>query len=240
MPLLDGNGVTKDFGGLHALANVDFHVKQGEILGLIGPNGAGKTTLFSLIAGSVPTTSGTIRFKGEDITGMKPNNICRKGIARTFQAGNLFAKMTVRENILLGALYGSPDRTHDTAKAEQETVELLELVALSDKRDLLAKDLPIAAQKRLEIARALATKPDLLLLDEVMAGLNHTEVTQSLTLMKKIRNKGITVFMIEHVMKAIMGTSDRVIVLHHGEKIAEGTPEEISKSRRVISVYLGE
>jgi branched-chain amino acid transport system ATP-binding protein len=240
LALLKGEKVTKDFGGLRAVAGVDFHVQRGEILGLIGPNGAGKTTLFSLIAGSTPVTSGMVRFKGESISGLKPYQICRMGIVRTFQAGNLFARMTVHENVFLGAVYGTRKSAQNTADLHDEVMDSLDLVGLSDKKDVLAKDLPVGAQKRLEVARALATKPELLLLDEVMAGLTHTEVAESLDLIKKIRNRGITVFMIEHVMKAIMGISDRVIVLHHGEKIAEGTPQEVAASPLVIKVYLGE
>ena len=239
MPLLEGENVTKYFGGLAAIVNVDFHINQGEILGLIGPNGAGKTTLFNLISGALPLTSGTIRFKGENITRLTPDQTCKRRVVRTFQAGNLFTKMTVLDNVLLGALFGTSKgaRFHD---ARRGAMELLEFVGLSGKEDFPASDLTLAAQKRLEVARALATKPELLLLDEVMAGLNPSEVGQSLELVKEIRDKGITVFMIEHVMKAIMGISDRVMVLDHGEKIAEGTPKEIATSKTVIKVYLGE
>ena len=218
--------VTKHFGGLAAVVNVDFHINQGEIVGLIGPNGAGKTTLFNLISGAFAPTAGIIRFKGENITGLKPHQICKRRVARTFQSVKVFSNMTVLENVLLGSLFGTsigiriPD-------AKAEAMELLEFVELSAKKGSLAKDLTIANQKRVEVARALATKPELLLLDEVVAGLNPTEVAQVIELIKKIRNKGITVFMIEHVMKAIMDISDRIMVLHHGEKIAEGTPREI-------------
>ena len=239
MPILEGEKVTKYFGGLAAVVNIDFHINQGEILGLIGPNGAGKTTLFNLISGALPLTSGTIRFKDENITRMTPNKICKKGVARTFQAGNLFPKMTVFENVVLGALFGR-SRSIRTSDAQREAKELLELVELSGKEELMARDLTLATQKRLEIARALATKPELLLLDEVMAGLNPTELAESLNLIRRIRDNGITVLLIEHVMKAIMGISERIIVLHHGEKIAEGTPQEIATSKKVVEVYLGE
>ena len=238
MPILEGEKVTKYFGGLAAVVNIDFHINQGEILGLIGPNGAGKTTLFNLISGALPLTSGIIRLKGEDITRLKPNQICKRRVARTFQAGNLFPKLTVFENVLLGRLFGTSEGIH-VSGAQRETKELLELVELSGKEGLIARDLTIAAQKRLEIARALATKPELLLLDEAMAGLNPTEIAESLDLIRKIRGSGITIFLIEHVMKAIMGISERIIVLHHGEKIAEGTPREIATSQLVIKVYLG-
>ena len=239
MPILEGEKVTKYFGGLAAVANVDFHINQGEIVGLIGPNGAGKTTLFNLISGALAPTSGMIRLKGEDITCLKPHQICKRGVARTFQAGNLFHKMTVLENVLLGMLFGCSTSMH-TADAQQEAVELLELVGLSEKKGVMTRDLTFAAQKRLELARALATKPELLLLDEVMAGLNPTEVAQSLELIRKIRSRGITVFLVEHVMKAIMDISERIIVLHHGEKICEGTPQEVATDETCIVVYLGE
>jgi branched-chain amino acid transport system ATP-binding protein len=236
--MIEGRQLTKHFGGLAAVEKVDFHLNAGEIVGLIGPNGAGKTTLFNLLSGSLAPTAGAIRLKGEDITGLKPNQICRKGVARTFQLVKVFPYMSVLENVLLGSLFGmSPAPRMTDAKVEAE--ELLEFVALSEMRENLAKDLTIANQKRVEVARALATEPELLLLDEVMVGLNPAEVDQFTGLIKKIRDKGITVLMIEHVMKAIMGISDRVIVLHHGEKIAEGTPQEIAASQEVIKVYLG-
>ena len=239
MRILDGEGVRKNFGGLAAVAGVDFCINQGEIVGLIGPNGAGKTTIFNLISGALNPSSGQIRFNGESITGLKPHQICKRGVARTFQSAKLFADMTVINNVLVWSLFGKSART-PVADAEMEAREALAFVGLSEKEELPAKDLGIAAQKRLEIARALATKPQVLLLDEVMAGLNPTEVTQAIELIKQIWNKGISVFMIEHVMKAVMGMADRIIVLHHGEKLAEGTPEAIAENRKVVEVYLGE
>ncbi len=238
MRILEGEGIEKHFGGVVAAAHVDFHIKQGEIVGLIGPNGAGKTTLFNLISGSLFPTSGTIRFKGENINRLKPHQICKRGIARTFQLVKLFGNMTVLENILFGSLFGSSTGISES-EARRESQELLDFIGLPDMGGILAKELALANQKRLEIARALATKPELLLLDEAMAGLNPSEVTRAIALIKKIRNKGITVFMIEHVMKAIMGISDRIMVLHFGMKIAEGTPEEVAANRKVIEVYLG-
>lgn len=239
MPLLEGKRVTRYFGGLAAVQKVDFHVEQGEIVGLIGPNGAGKTTLFNLISGALAPQSGEIWFKGENITGMKPHVICRKGIARTFQLVRVFPNMSVLENVLLGVLFGKSDgRTMGQARAEAE--KWLDYVGLSTMKDVPARSLTLANQKRLEVARALATGPELLLLDELMAGLNPTEVAQAMDLVRRIREQGITVFMVEHVMKAIMGICDRIIVLHHGEKIAEGTPQEIATNRTVIEVYLGE
>jgi len=237
--ILEGTDVNKYFGGLVAVSNVDFHVDQGEIVGLIGPNGAGKTTLFNLISGALPTKSGIIRFKGEKITGLKPNQICKMGIARTFQSVKVFGNMPVLQNVLLGALFGKSDGT-SSGDAAREAAELLEFVGLSAVSASPAKDLTLANQKRVEVARALATKPELLLLDELMAGLNPTEIAQAMELVTMIRDKGITIFMIEHVMKAIMSVCDRIMVLHHGEKIAEGTPQEIAANKTVIEVYLGE
>jgi len=237
--ILEGEGVSKYFGGLAAVLKVDFHVDQGEIAGLIGPNGAGKTTLFNLVSAALVPKPGAIRFKGENITGLKPYKICRMGVARTFQSVKIFANMPVLENVLLGSLFGTPTGI-SPADAGREASELLEFVGLSAMKATLAKDLTLANQKRLEVARALATKPELLLLDELMAGLNPTEVAQAIELVTRIRDKGITIFMIEHVMKAIMSVCDRIIVLHHGEKIAEGTPQEIANSKKVIEVYLGE
>ncbi len=239
MPLLEGKGVTRYFGGLAAVQNVDFHVDRGEIVGLIGPNGAGKTTLFNLISGALVPQSGEIRFKGENITGLKPHVICKKGIARTFQLVRIFPNMSVLENVLMGVLFGKSDGP-GMGPALEEAEKWLEFVGLSAAKGLPARSLTLANQKRLEVARALATGPELLLLDELMAGLNPTEVAQAMELVSRIGEQGITVFMVEHVMKAIMGVCNRIMVLHHGEKIAEGTPQEIATSRTVIEVYLGE
>jgi branched-chain amino acid transport system ATP-binding protein len=239
MRILEGKKVRKHFGGLAAVHNVDFDINQGEVVGLIGPNGAGKTTLFNLISGALPTTSGEIRYKGKKITGLKPHQICKQGVARTFQSAKLFAGMAVFENVFSASVFGTK-RSISVPDAEKEATELLDFVGLSMVSTMLAKDLPVADQKRLEVARALATKPELLLFDEVMAGLTPTEIAQTMKLITKIRNKGMTIFVIEHVMQAIMNICDRIIVLDHGSKIAEGTPEEIATSRAVIEVYLGE
>ena len=239
MRLLEGRGVTKYFGGLAAVFDVDFHVNQGEIFGLIGPNGAGKTTLFNLISAALTPKSGVIKFRDKNITGLKPHQICRLGVARTFQTVKIFANMSVLENVALGALFGASTRI-SAAEAERQATALLEFVGLSALSAAPAKDLTLANQKRLEVAGALATQPELLLLDEIMAGLNATEVAQAMELVAKIRNKGITIIMIEHVMKAIMSVCDRIMVLHHGQKIAEGTPQEVATSETVIKVYLGE
>ena len=239
MPLLEGEGVTRFFGGLAAVSQVDFCVEPGEVVGLIGPNGAGKTTLFNLISGALAPRAGVIRFKDQKVNGLKPNRICRMGVARTFQSVKVFANLPVWENVLLGSLFGISNSI-SSADAAREATELLEFVGLSAVRATPARDLTLANQKRLEVARALATKPELLLLDELMAGLNPTEVALAMELVTRIREEGVTIFMIEHVMKAIMSICDRIIVLHHGKKIAEGTPREIATSKTVVEVYLGE
>jgi len=237
--ILEGYGVTKFFGGLAAISNVDFYVDQGEIVGLIGPNGAGKTTLFNLISAALALNSGVIKFKGQKISGLKPHQVCRTGVARTFQSVKIFGNIPVLGNVLLGSLFGTSIGM-SSVDATREAIESLEFVGLSAVRETPAKDLTLAHQKRLEVARALATKPELLLLDELIAGLNPTETAQAMELVTRIRDKGITIFMIEHVMKAIMSICDRIIVLHHGEKVAEGTPHEIATSKKVVEVYLGE
>jgi branched-chain amino acid transport system ATP-binding protein len=239
MRILEGQGVTKLFGGLAAVSDVDFHVDQGEIVGLIGPNGAGKTTLFNLISAALPLSSGEIRFKGKRLNGLKPHQICQLGVSRTFQETKVFANMPVLQNVLVGAFFGTPARV-SAAGAASEAAQSLEFVGLSALSTTPIQDLTLANQKRVEVARALATKPELLLLDELMAGLTPTEVGEAMELVTRIRDRGITVLMVEHVMKAIMGISERVMVLHRGERIAEGTCDEISCNKTVIDIYLGE
>jgi branched-chain amino acid transport system ATP-binding protein len=236
--LLEGKGVTIHFGGLAAVSDVDFYVDKGEVVGLIGPNGAGKTTLFNLISAALQPKPGEILFKGKKINGLAPYKICRLGIARTFQTVKVFNNLPVIENVRVGALFGAQKRLKGNVNPEVK--ELLKFVGLSDVASTPARDLTLAYQKRIEVARALATQPELLLLDEMMAGLNPTELTESMELVKKIQQKGITIVMIEHVMRAIMGICDRIIVLDYGKKIAEGTPKEIANSKTVIEVYLGE
>jgi len=238
MRILEGYGVSKYFGGLAAISNVDFHVDQGEIVGLIGPNGAGKTTLFNLISAALTLSAGEIKFKGKKISGLKAYQICRTGIARTFQSVKVFGSVPVLGNVLLGSFFGTSTGM-SSADANREAMGSLEFVGLSAMRGTPAKDLTLANQKRLEVARALATRPELLLLDELVAGLNATETAQAMELVMKIRDRGITILMIEHVMKAIMSVCDRIMVLHHGEKIAEGTPMQITNNQTVIEVYLG-
>ena len=238
MPMLEAKGVSKAFGGLKAVSNVDIHVDKGGILGLIGPNGAGKTTLFNMISGAIQMDSGTVMYDGTKISGKKPNQICRCGLGRSFQTAKNFAGMPVHQNVLMGALFGKKGRSN--AQAGQIVDEVLDFVGLSELRDKMVPDIPLAYQKRLEVARALATQPKLLMLDEMMAVLNPSEVSEAMELVTKIQKSGITIIMIEHVMKAIMNICDRIVVLHHGAKIAEGTPQEISTSKTVIEVYLGE
>ncbi len=239
MGILECSKVSRNFGGLAAVSNVDLSVEQGEIVGLIGPNGAGKSTLFNVISGAIPCKSGTIRFNGKQISGLKPHQICRSGLARTFQAAKIFGDMTVAANVRLAAVFGRLPHISGI-EADKVAAECLDFTGLTGLKDLPAKDLSIVEQKRLEVARALAARPELLMLDEVMAGLNPTEVEQAMELIKKIQARGITIIIIEHVMKAIMNVCSRIVVLHHGEKIAEGTPQEIASNRTVIEIYLGE
>jgi branched-chain amino acid transport system ATP-binding protein len=236
VPLIEAEKVTKKFGGLMALRDVSFYINSGEILGLIGPNGAGKTTLFNAVAGVFRPESGKIRFNGEEITGLPPFELSLKGIARTFQITKPFLNITVLDNMMVGAL--SKEKNLEAGK--KISLEFLEFVGLASKKDLLAANLTLEDRKRLELARALATKPRLLLLDEVMAGLNPKEMEDTLKLIRKVHAEGMTLFVVEHVMKAIMSVSQRVMVLHHGEKIAEGAPNHIVQNQKVIDAYLGQ
>jgi branched-chain amino acid transport system ATP-binding protein len=239
VPLLEGIGVTRHFGGLAAVAEVDFHADQGEILGLIGPNGAGKTTLFNLISAALKPSAGRISYKGKDITGLPPYKICRLGVARTFQTVKVFPNVPVLRNVMVGSLFGTGRRISE-AQALRKAEEALEFVDLLHLKDAPAGDLTLANQKRLEVARALATEPDLLLLDELMAGLTQTEIAEAMEDITTIRTRGVTVIMIEHVMHAIMGICDRIMVLDYGRKIAEGTPQEVASNKKVVEVYLGQ
>jgi len=238
--LIEGKGLTKSFGGLTAVKEVDFYLDEGEIVGLIGPNGAGKTTLFNLVSGVFHPDSGSLFFNKIEITQLKTFEICRLGIARTFQIVRPFLKMVCIENILVGII-GRNEKNEEKGAKKGEAKELLKFVGLGHHEQTLANNLTLIEKKRLEMARALATKPKVLLLDEILAGLNPSEILQALELIETIRTKlKVTIFWIEHVMGAIMKASDRIIVLDQGEKIKEGRPEEIVSDPRVIKAYLGE
>jgi len=234
--ILQAENLTKSFGGLAALKGVSFGVEEGEILGLIGPNGAGKTTLFNVLSGFFRPDQGRVVFAGETVTHLKAPQRCRIGLVRTFQVVKPFGNLTVLQNVMVGSFL----RTADPGLARERALEAMELVGLAGRRDTAAKSLTISDRKRLEIARALATRPRLLLLDEVMAGLNPTELGQILEILKRIRRQKITLLVIEHIMAAIMTISERILVLHHGEKIAEGVPKEVTGDKRVVDAYLGE
>jgi len=235
MPLLTVTDLTKDFGGLRAVSHLSFDAEPGEILGLIGPNGAGKTTVFNLVTGFLRPTAGRILLAGRSVVGLRPHAITRRGIARTFQVVKPFPKLSVRENVTLAAF------CHEAARRRAETLaaQVLERVGLQDKLDSRAADLTLGEQKRLEIARALATDPRLLLLDEPMGGLNPREVNAACVLVEQIRADGVSVILVEHVMKAIMRISSRIVVIHHGEKIADGPPGRVVNDPGVIAAYLG-
>ena len=234
-PLLDLSGVTVRFGGVHALTEADFVIPRGSVTALIGPNGAGKSTVFNMVAGVYAPSEGDIRFNGRPVHREKPWDRCRMGIARTFQIVKPFASKTVLYNVMVGAYL----RTNSTEKARHKAEEVLATLALDHLRDRPAANLTIADRKRLEIAKALATDPQLLLLDEVMAGLRPTEVDDMIAIIKGLRDQGVTVFVIEHIMRAVMALSDRVVVIHFGQKIAQGTPEEVTRDENVIKAYLG-
>jgi len=236
--LLSVQGVTKQFGGLQALTQVTFDLPQGQILGLIGPNGAGKTTLFNVINGVYRPEVGRIIFRDKDVTGVKSYDLAHMGMARTHQIVRPLNELTVRENVMVGACFGREN--HNLSKAAGIADEVMEFVGLDTRADQMASSLNVAQKKRLEMARALASHPYLILLDEVLAGLNSSEIDGMIQTVRKIREQGITIIMIEHLMKAMMNISDRIIVLDYGEQIADGTPNEIANNSRVIEAYLGD
>lgn len=237
--MLEGTGVTKKFGGLVAVSDFDFSVEQGQIVGLIGPNGSGKTTLFNVITGFYPADGGRIFFKGREITRDKPYQIAKLGIGRTFQIVRPLLSLSVLDNVAIAVLYGRENMS-GMAKGRTRALEILKFVGLESKRNFPAHHLATVERKRLELARALAIKPEFLLLDETFSGLSDMEIQEAIKLIYRIRDDlEITIFLIEHVMKAVMGTCEKIMVIHYGVKLAEGRPEEVSKNPSVIQAYLG-
>ena len=235
MSILSAKNLTKNFGGLLAVGDFSFELEEKEILALIGPNGAGKTTVFNCLSGFLPPDEGEISFEGKLLGGLQPFQICQLGMARTFQIVKPFLTISVVDNVMVGAL----SREKSTARAEKRSLEIIEFVGLSDMAHKEAQGLPLPLRKRLELARALATQPKVLLLDEVMAGLNPTEVDELIALLNEVNRQGISIFLIEHVMRGVMALSQRVMVINYGVKIAEGTPGEVVKEKEVIEAYLG-
>jgi branched-chain amino acid transport system ATP-binding protein len=236
-PLLKITGVTKTFGGLVALDKVDMHVNQGEIVGLIGPNGAGKTTLFNVIAGAFLPEHGEICFQGQNVTHLKAHNVCKLGIARTFQVPKPFKNLTLLENMMVGTCFGAG--LGKSKESLNKIDEILRFAGLEDKISSKADTLNLVERKKLEVSKALSTSPKLVLFDEVMAGLNPSETVEMITFIGKLRDRGLTILLIEHLMKVIMTLSDRVVVLDYGRKICEGKPHKVANNAQVIEAYLG-
>jgi len=250
LSLLVIRGLKKQFGGLVAINDLSFHIEKGEILGMIGPNGAGKTTTFNLITGVYAPTAGKVKFKEEDITSFRPSKIAEKGIVRTWQVANLFANMTVLQSVIIGchvggrigfwqAIAGGASVRKKEKVVEEKAMRMLDLMGLTGFKDALSKHLPHGLQRRLGIAIALCADPELLLLDEPVSGMNPEEIQETMALIKKINKEGITILLVEHNMRAVMGTCDRIVVLYYGKQIAEGLPKEIAQNQEVIKAYLG-
>jgi len=236
MSILEVKKLNKSFGGLVAIHDFDMSVEKGEIVGLIGPNGAGKTTLFNMVACFYSPDSGRVIFQGKNLAGMKPYHVCALGIARTFQVTKPFVNNTVLENVMVGAF----SRTAHSHEARKKALEILEFLEFQEHKDVLGNELTPADHKRLELARALATQPRLLLLDETMAGLNPSEKPHLLELLRRVRDQGITLLVVEHDMKAVMTLCERIVMLHRGEKLVEGTPQRVANDQQAIAAYLGE
>jgi len=237
--LLEVKDLSKSFGGLLALSGLSFSVQKGDVVGLIGPNGSGKSTAFNIVAGTFPPTSGRVILDGEDITGLSADRVSARGVARSFQLVRPFLHLTALQNVMAGRMYGHQPIT-STRHAKAEALEILEFIGLREKQDLKASNLTVMERKWLEMGRALATRPKLLLLDEFMAGLTPTEVNAAMELIAGLKDRGITVIVVEHIVKAVMNLSSHVVVLNAGTKIAEGTPQEVSSNPQVIKAYLGE
>jgi branched-chain amino acid transport system ATP-binding protein len=234
--LLEANEITKRFGGLVAVGNLSLSVDKGQILGLIGPNGAGKTTAFNMISGFYKADEGEIIFDGEDITGLRPDQICKLGLTRTFQVVKPFPHLSVLDNVMVGAY----NRTNDSNESKKKAKEIIDFLGMQKIEGMTADSLSVAHRKRLEVAKALATDPKIILLDEAMAGLRPTETDEMIELVRQISRQGIALLLVEHVMRVIMSLAERIVVIHHGEKIAEGTPQQICQDKAVIDAYLGE
>jgi len=236
MALLEVNGITKRFGGLIAVNDLSLSLDKGQILGLIGPNGAGKTTAFNMISGFYKPDEGEVFFEGKKINGLRPDQVCKLGVARTFQVVKPFPQLSVRDNVMIGAY----NRTNKRREARQEAKEIIEFLGMQDMSDMTASSLSVAHRKRLEVAKALATDPKIILLDEAMAGLRPIETDEMIELVRQISEQGIGLLLVEHVMRVIMSLADHIVVIHHGEKIAEGEPRQIVQDKAVIDAYLGE